>query len=157
MVDKLKKTFFDILAVGLVHRECRYQSKMATQVEKAKCVIWFIETNSDTTVHRLYRNTYRKVTPTTKSIYAWRKKFEETGCLCKGKSPAGPRVADDLDTLMNWVMSQLLETSEKRQFFNRTVLHPTTIVLLPISSTKQFLIGGLIIVGRQHGPRDLPT
>jgi hypothetical protein len=84
-----------MLAVGLVHRECRYQSKMATQVEKAKCVIWFIETHSATTVLRLYRNTHRKVPPTRKIIYAWRKQFEETGCLCKGKSPGRPRVADD--------------------------------------------------------------
>jgi hypothetical protein len=44
------KTFFGMLAVGLVHRECRYRSKMATQVEKAKCVIWFIETHFATTV-----------------------------------------------------------------------------------------------------------
>jgi hypothetical protein len=84
-----------MLAVGLVHRECRYQSKMATQVEKAKCVIWFIETHSATTVLRLYRNTHRKVPPTRKSIYVWRKQFEETGCLRKGKSPGRPRVADD--------------------------------------------------------------
>jgi hypothetical protein len=84
-----------MLAVHLIHRECRYQSKMTTQVEKAKCIIWFIETHSVTTLQRLYRNTYRKVPPTMKNIYAWRKQFEETGCLCKGKSPARPRVADD--------------------------------------------------------------
>jgi hypothetical protein len=84
-----QKCFFGMLAVSLVHRECRYESKMATQVEKAKCVIWFIETNSATNVKRLYLNTYRKVPPTRKSIYAWRKQFEGTGCLCKGKSPEG--------------------------------------------------------------------
>jgi hypothetical protein len=78
-----------MLVIGLVHRECCYQSKMATQVEKVKCVIWFIETHSATSVQRLYRNTYRKVAPTRKSVYAWRKQFEETGCLCKGKSPEG--------------------------------------------------------------------
>jgi hypothetical protein len=37
MIDTFKN-IFGILAVDLVHRECRYQSKMATQVEKAKCV-----------------------------------------------------------------------------------------------------------------------
>jgi hypothetical protein len=84
-----------MLAVGLVHRECGHQSKMATHVEKAKCGIWFIETHAATTVQRLCRNTYRKVPPKRKSIYAWRKQFEESGCLCKGKSPGRPRVADD--------------------------------------------------------------
>jgi transposase len=84
-----------MLAVGLVHRECRYQSKMATQVEKASCVIWFIETDSASTVHSLYGNARRKIPPTRKIIYAWRKQLEETGCLCKGKSPGRPRVADD--------------------------------------------------------------
>jgi hypothetical protein len=28
-------------------------------------------------------------------IYAWRKQFVETGCLCKGKSRGKPRVAHD--------------------------------------------------------------
>jgi hypothetical protein len=84
-----------MLAVGLVHRECRYQSKMATQVEEAKCVTWFIKTQSATTVRRLYRNTNREVPPTRKIIYARRKQFEEIGCLCKGKSPRRPCVADD--------------------------------------------------------------
>jgi hypothetical protein len=45
------------MVMGFVHRECCYQSKMTAQVEKAKCVIWFIETHSATTVQRLYRNT----------------------------------------------------------------------------------------------------
>jgi hypothetical protein len=67
---------------------------MTAQVEKAKCVIWFVETHSATTVQRIYRNTYRKVPPTRESIYAWRKQFEEIGCLCKAKSPGRPRVAD---------------------------------------------------------------
>jgi hypothetical protein len=67
---------------------------MATQVEKAKCVIWFIEIHSVQTVQRL-RNTYRKVPPTRKSFYACRKQFEETDCLCKGKSLGRPCVADD--------------------------------------------------------------
>jgi hypothetical protein len=82
-----------MLAVGLVQRECRYQSKMATQIEKAKCVIWFIEARSATTVQPPYRNTIQKVPPTSKSIYTWRKQFEETGCFCKEKSPGTPRVA----------------------------------------------------------------
>jgi hypothetical protein len=88
------KNIFGILAVRLVHYECRYQSKMVTYVEKAKCVIWFIETHSATTVQHLYRNVYRKVPPRI-SIYAWRKQFEETGCLCKGKRPRRSRIADD--------------------------------------------------------------
>jgi transposase len=74
-----------MLAVGLVHRECRYQSKMATQVEKATYVIWFVQTHSASTVQRLLCII----------IYAWRKQLQETGYLCKGKSPGRPRVADD--------------------------------------------------------------
>jgi len=48
---------------------------MATQVEKAQCVIRFIETHSATTVQRRCRNTYQKVPPARKSICAWRKQF----------------------------------------------------------------------------------
>jgi hypothetical protein len=68
---------------------------MATQVEKAQCVVWFIGTHSATTVQRCHRNTYHKVSPTRKSIHEWRKQSEETGYLCKGKSSGRPRVVDD--------------------------------------------------------------
>jgi hypothetical protein len=86
-----------MFAVGLVHGTA---ASVATRAKwrlksKRRSVVWFIETHSATTVQRLYRNTHQKFPPTRKSIYARRKRFEETGCLCKGKSPGKPRVADD--------------------------------------------------------------
>jgi hypothetical protein len=82
---------------------------MATQVEKAKCGVWFIQIRFAITVQRLHRNTYRKLTPTRKSIYAWRKQFVETDCLCKGKSPGRPRLADCTVEAENVKTSNLMQ------------------------------------------------
>lgn len=60
---------------------------MATPVEKAKCVLWLESTQSVSTVQRRYRAQYGKSPPTRPCIYAWYKKFSETGCLCPNKSP----------------------------------------------------------------------
>ena len=57
----------------------------ATVVEKAFCMPELAKTNSVTLVPRLFRRRYGKLPPTRRSIYGWSKKFQETGCLCKGK------------------------------------------------------------------------
>jgi hypothetical protein len=76
-----------------------------------------METHSATTVQRLYRNMYRKVPPTRKNVYAWRKQIEVTGCLCKGKSPERPRVADD--TVEAIRRSYMLSPSKSRNRASR--------------------------------------
>ena len=63
----------------------------ATVVEKAFCVLELAKTNSVTPVQRHFR----RPPPTSQSIYDWNKKFQETGCLCKGKSSGRPPVSDE--------------------------------------------------------------
>ena len=41
------------------------------------------------------RARFRKDAPHRNNITRWYRKFVETGCLCKGKSPGRPRVSDD--------------------------------------------------------------
>jgi transposase len=67
----------------------------ATVVEKAFCVLELAKTNSVTLVQRHFRRRYGKPPPTRQSIYDWRKKFQETGCLRKGKSSGRPPVSEE--------------------------------------------------------------
>ena len=53
------------------------------------------KTNSVTLVQRLFRRRYGKPPPTRQLIYDWSKKFQETGCLCKGKSSGRPPVSEE--------------------------------------------------------------
>ena len=66
-----------------------------TVVEKAFCVLELAKTNSVTLVQRLFRRRYGKPPPTRQSIYDWSKKFQETICLCKGKSSGRPPVSKE--------------------------------------------------------------
>jgi hypothetical protein len=69
---------------------------MATsQVEKAFCMIEFAKTNSVTVMQHHFRTRYNKQPPTRQSTYDWNKKFNETGCCCKGKSPGKPPVSEE--------------------------------------------------------------
>ena len=67
----------------------------ATVVEKAFCVLELAKANSVTLVPRLSRRRYGKPPPTRQSIYDWSKKFQETGCLCRGKSSGRPPVSEE--------------------------------------------------------------
>jgi transposase len=67
----------------------------ATKQEKASCVLDYAQCKSVTTVQRNFRRRFGKDPPTRKSIYDWHRKFEATGCLCKGKSPGRPRVSEE--------------------------------------------------------------
>ena len=66
----------------------------AAVIEKAFCVLELAKTNSVILVQRHFRRRYGKPLPTRQSIYNWSKKFQETGCLCKGKSSGRPPVSD---------------------------------------------------------------
>jgi len=67
----------------------------ATVVEKAFCVLELAKTNSITLVQRHFRRRYGKHPPTRQCIYDWSKKFQETGCLSKGKSSGRPPVSEE--------------------------------------------------------------
>ena len=68
---------------------------MASQQEKALCVLRFEVSRSVITVQREFRARFRKDAPCRNNISRWYRQFVETGCLCKGKSPGRPRVSDD--------------------------------------------------------------
>jgi len=70
-------------------------SKMASQQEKAFCVLRFEVSSSVITVQREFRAWFRKDAPCRNNTTRWYRQFVETGCLCKGKSPGRPRVSDD--------------------------------------------------------------
>ena len=67
----------------------------AAVIEKAFCVLELAKTNSVILVQRHFRRRYGKPLPTRQSIYNWSKKFQETGCLCKGKSSGSPPVSQE--------------------------------------------------------------
>jgi len=67
----------------------------ATVVEKAFCVLELAKTNSATLVQSHFRRRYGKLPPTRQSIYDGSKKFQETGCLCKGKSSGRTPVSEE--------------------------------------------------------------
>jgi transposase len=67
----------------------------ATEQEKAFCVLDYAQCKSVTTVQRNFRRRFGKDPPTRKSIYNWHRKFETTGCLCKGKSPGRPCISEE--------------------------------------------------------------
>jgi hypothetical protein len=63
-------------------------SKMALQQEKAFCVLRFEVSRSVITLQREFRARFKRDAPHKTNISRWYRRFVETGCLCKGKSPA---------------------------------------------------------------------
>jgi len=59
------------------------------------CVREFIKTESATAVQRAFRLRFNIQPPTRKSICRLIHKFEQIGCLCKGKSSGRPRVSEE--------------------------------------------------------------
>jgi hypothetical protein len=55
--------------------------KMATQVQKANCMLWFHETNLVTAVQRRFRRQFWLNPNTKPSSYAWYKQFTQSLCL----------------------------------------------------------------------------
>ena len=68
---------------------------MATVQQKAFCVLQFSRCESVVTVQREFRRRYGIDPPSAQSIRRWYRQFEETGCLCKGKSTGRPHVSED--------------------------------------------------------------
>jgi hypothetical protein len=63
---------------------------MASEREKAFCVLRFNEAKCATAVQRAFRNAFHKNPPSRNAIYPWYTRFETTGCVCKGKPPGRP-------------------------------------------------------------------
>jgi len=68
---------------------------MATMQHNIFCVREFIKTESATAVHRAFRLRFNIQPPMRKSICRWNHKFEQIGCLCKGKRSGRPRVSEE--------------------------------------------------------------
>jgi hypothetical protein len=69
---------------------------MATAQQKAFCVLKFSTCESVVIVQHEFRRRYGTEPPGAQSIRWWYRQFEETGCLCKGKSTGRPRVTNDM-------------------------------------------------------------
>lgn len=70
-------------------------SEMATVQHKVFCVLEFAKSESQVTVQRAFRLKFGIKPPTRKSISRWFTQFQQTGSVCKGKSPGRPRVSED--------------------------------------------------------------
>jgi len=66
--------------------ELRLQKAMATELQKAFCVIEFVRTQLITAVQRTFRQQYVLNLPSDNNICRWFRQFRDIECLCKGKS-----------------------------------------------------------------------
>jgi hypothetical protein len=69
--------------------------KMASQQEKAFCVLCFEVSRSVLTVQHEFRAWFKKDTPHKNNVTRWYRQFVETGCLCKDRNPGWPCVSYD--------------------------------------------------------------
>ena len=70
------------------------QNKNGVRPAEGFCVLEFATTKSlitDYVVQRAFRVKFNCDAPSPKNIRRWSKQFEESGCLCKGKSSGRPR------------------------------------------------------------------
>jgi len=73
----------------------QFESKMATSQHKIFCVREFIKTELATAVQHAFRLRFNIQLPTRESICCWNHQFEQTGCLCKGKSSGQAQVSEE--------------------------------------------------------------
>lgn len=66
-----------------------------TGSQKAYCVLEFAKSESVVTVQRKFRTKYGFQPPTNKTIHAWFRKFQESGCLCDGKRTGRPGPSEE--------------------------------------------------------------
>jgi hypothetical protein len=73
---------------------------MASQVEEAKCVLWFYESRSTVTLQRRFPAVFGREPLTKMSIYKWYKLFDQNVYVCKGKSTRRRQVSGaQMDTV----------------------------------------------------------
>jgi hypothetical protein len=68
---------------------------MASQQEKASCVLRFEVSRSVITVQREFLARFKNYAPHKNNVTRWYRQFVETGCLGKGRSPGRLPVSDD--------------------------------------------------------------
>jgi hypothetical protein len=68
----------------------------ASMREKIYCVLEHLKTSSVIVVQRHFRTKFAKEAPHHHNITRCVKVFEETGCLCKGKSTGRPSVNSEV-------------------------------------------------------------
>jgi hypothetical protein len=68
--------------------------KMAKPQQRSWCVLQLAKKEFVTAVQDAFRIQFHMEPPNRVSIYAWYKKFEQKGCICKNKSPGWPSVSD---------------------------------------------------------------
>jgi hypothetical protein len=74
--------------------------KMASHIEEAEYVLWFHESRSAVTVQRRFSTVFGGEPATIMSICMWHKLFDQTGCICKEKSPGRRPVTEaQVDTV----------------------------------------------------------
>jgi hypothetical protein len=67
---------------------------MATLQQRSWSVLQLVKKESVTAVQRAFRTQFHMELPSQVSIYAWYKKFEQKGCICKGTGSGRPCVCD---------------------------------------------------------------
>ncbi|PNF29624.1 hypothetical protein B7P43_G16676 [Cryptotermes secundus] len=82
---------------------------MASPQQKAFCVLEFAKTNSVFTVQRFGIDL-----PCPKNIRRWFRQFQESGCLCKGKSPGQLRVSEEQVVRIHAAFERSLRKSTNR-------------------------------------------
>ena len=97
-------------------------SKMASQQEKALCVLRFEMSRSVIIVQREFRTRFRKDAPHKSNINRWYREFVETAFLCKGKRSSRPRVSDN----SNERVSEVFQRSPRKSVAtaNREMVMP---------------------------------
>jgi len=73
----------------------RNKAIMATQEQKAFCVLQFVKHESVVSVQRAFQWQFNSDPPSANSIRRWYQQFQTTGCLSKGKSAGRPRVSEE--------------------------------------------------------------
>ena len=68
---------------------------MFTSQEKAQCVFWFIETESDIQTQRNYTTKYAKQAPARQSIRNWHNHFSKTGTMLHKPRSGRPRAFEE--------------------------------------------------------------
>ena len=89
-------------------------AKMATRKQKAFCVLQFAKTESVIRVQRAFRIKFHCNFPSDNSIRRWYYQFEDTACLCKGKSSRRPSMIEERLERVSDVFSRSPKKSVRR-------------------------------------------
>ena len=98
---------------------------MTSAQQKDFCVLQLSKTDSVTKVQRNFRRRFGVVPPLAKNIRRWHRQFEETGCLCKGKSPGRPRTLQETVQQIQQVFGRSPRKSTRRCSKELAIPHTT--------------------------------